>query len=225
MKAESKERITAELSTTKFFDTLPAEIDGYTLRKIFSDDDDKFYYFAYDNEKLHRSLAAYFHEETAEYKVRVKIGLTEFCLTKFFTGKLENFIKILDADIKSALENLSTPADTKTDYLIADQNFSAWQYPKTLPKNIEGFELFITPENPVKITNGSYIILNYSDFEKNSDLTIYYNVYKNNFSGETKIKLVPNVSYLFDADNLKNLESNLQKSLAAELSHIKNFSS
>ena len=224
MKQKFKERIDAELSATKFFDTLPAEICGYNLKKIFNEDGDKFFYFSYENEKLHRSLTAYFHEETSEYKVRVKIGLTEFCLTKFFTSKFENFTEILNAELKAALENLSAPVDTKADLLIADKNFAAWQYPKTLPENLEGFELFITPENPVKITNGSYIILNYSNFAALSDLTIFYNVYTDNFSGETKINLVPNVSYLFDSDNLKNLEANLQKNLSAELHNIKNFS-
>ena len=224
MKQKFKERIDAELAATNFFDTLPAEIGGYNLKKIFNEDGDKFFYFSYENEKLHRSLTAYFHEETSEYKVRVKIGLTEFCLTKFFTSKFENFTEILNAELKAALENLSAPVDTKADLLIADKNFAAWQYPKTLPENLEGFELFITPENPVKITNGSYIILNYSNFAALSDLTIFYNVYTDNFSGETKINLVPNVSYLFDSDNLKNLEANLQKNLSAELHNIKNFS-
>ena len=224
MKQKFKERIDAELAATNFFDTLPAEICGYNLKKIFNEDGDKFFYFSYENEKLHRSLTAYFHEETSEYKVRVKIGLTEFCLTKFFTSKFENFTEILNAELKAALENLSAPVDTKADLLIADKNFAAWQYPKTLPENLEGFELFITPENPVKITNGSYIILNYSNFAALSDLTIFYNVYTDNFSGETKINLVPNVSYLFDSDNLKNLEANLQKNLSAELHNIKNFS-
>lgn len=224
MKAENKNKILAELETTNFFETLPNEICDYNLKKIMVEDGDKFFYFSYENEKLHRNFAAYFHEETLEYKVRVKIGLTEFCLTKFFTSKFENFTEILNAEIKNTLENLSAPIDTKKDFLIAEQKFDAWEYPKTLPEKIEDFELFITPENPVKITNGSYIILNYSNFETNSDLTIYYNVYTENFSGESKINLVPNVSYLFDADNLKDLEANLKKNLVAELQQIKNFS-
>ena len=224
MKTDNKNKITAELETTNFFDTLPAEICGYNLKKIFADNEDKFYYFSYENEKLHRSFTAYFHEETSEYKVRVKIGLTEFCRTKFFTNKFENFIDILKAEMQPALENLSAPVNPNADLLIAEKNFDTWQYPKTLPENLEGFELFITPENLVKITNGSYIILNYSNFESNCDLTIFYNVYTDNFSGETKINLVPNVNYLFDADSLKDLETTLQKNLSAELHSIKNFS-
>ena len=224
MKQKFKDRINAEITTTNFFDELPAEICGYSLKKIFAEDGDKFFYFSYDNEKHHRSFAAYFHEETSEYKVRVKIGLTEFCLTKFFTNNLEDFTEILKAEMQASIENLSAPVDTKTDLLIAGQNFSEWEYAKTLPENLEGFELFITPDKPAKITNGSYIILNYSDFGISSDLTIYYNVYTENFSGEYKINLVPNVSYLFDAATLKDLEANLEKNLASELRNIKKFS-
>ncbi len=224
LKVDNKNKILAEIETTDFFDKLPEEICGYKLKKIFADDGDKFFYFSYDNAENHRSFAAYFHEETAEYKVRVKIGLTEFCLTKFFTNKLETFEKILNAEMKATIENLSAPIDTKTDLLISDKNFDSWDYPKTLPKNLEGFELFIKPDNPAKITNGSYIILNYSNFENFCDFTIFYNIYSESFSGESKINLVPNVSYLFDATSLKDLEKNLKKNLEAELLNIKKFS-
>lgn len=223
MKAEIKNKILAEIETANPFDNLREEIADYKLKKIFAENEDKFFYFSYENAENHRAFAAYFHEETAEYKVRVNIGLTEFCLTKFFTNKLETFAEILNSEIETALENLSAPVDTTKDLLIADQNFEAWNYPKTLPKNINGFELFITPENPVKITNGSYIILNYSNFDTSCDFTIFYNVYSGNFSGETRINLVPNVSYLFDAVTLKDLEIKLEKNLTPELLKIKNF--
>lgn len=223
MKAEIKNKILAEIETANPFENLREEIAGYKLKKIFAENEDKFFYFSYENKENHRAFAAYFHEETAEYKVRVNIGLTEFCLTKFFTNKLETFAEILNSEIETALENLSAPVDTTKDLLIADQNFEAWNYPKTLPKNINGFELFITPENPVKITNGSYIILNYSNFDTSCDFTIFYNVYSGNFSGETRINLVPNVSYLFDAVTLKDLEIKLEKNLTPELLKIKNF--
>ena len=37
MKVEHKNKITAEIEATDFFDTLPAEIGGYTLKKIFAE--------------------------------------------------------------------------------------------------------------------------------------------------------------------------------------------
>ena len=224
MKIDTKNKILAEIESTKIFDELPAEICGYKLKKIFAEDGDKFFYFSYDNAENHRAFIAYFHEETQEYKVRVKIGLTEFCLSKYFTKTLESFAEILNAEMSNEIKNLAEPVDTEKDLLIAAQNFSNWEYAQNLPENLEGFELFIAPKNPAKITNGSYIILNYSNFETACDFTIFYNVYTENFCGESKINLVPNVSYLFDAVTLKELEQKLKKNLAAELSNIKKFS-
>lgn len=219
MKPETKTRIAEEAASAEFFNSLPNNIHGFTLKKIFTDRLDRFNYFSY--EKDHRSLTAYFHEETAEYKVRVAIGLTEFCLTEFFTGSFERFTKILSAKLDAAIENLTAPV---TDLLLAEKNFAAWEYGKTLPQEFEGFELFVAPDNPVKITNGSYILINYANFETTSDFTIFYNVYTENFSGESKIRLVPHVSYLFDAVTLKELDAALEKNLAVELTNIKNLS-
>ena len=221
MKTELKNKLAAEFEAANFFEKIPAEVDDFKLRKVFSDDDDKFYYFTYENFLTHRSLTAYFHTETNEYKVRVKIGLTEFCLTNFFASDIEHFGKILDAELVSALKNLDTPLDADSDIFIAEQNFSTWEYGNNLPKNLEGFELFIEPKNPVRITNGSYIIINYSDFDKNYELNIIYNVYSDTFSGESQIGGVNHPLYIFDAKNLKQLEKILLKNLSAELQNIK----
>lgn len=218
MKPKFKDRLDAEIAATDFFNTLPAQIRGFTLTKILAEDGDKFNYFAYENGR--RSLTAYFHEGTEEYKVRAKIGLSEFCLTDFFTGDFTRFTVNLAASLDTALAKLTAPAD---DLLLAEKNLAAWNYAKTLPKNLEGFELFIAPAAPAKFTNGSYIVINYADFTAASDLTIFYNAYTDDFTGETRIRLVPHVSYLFDAATLKDLETALAKNLAAELAKIKKF--
>lgn len=216
MKPETKDKISAEAAASEYFSKLPAEIHGFTLKKIFADNLDKFNYFSY--EKNHRSVTAYFHEETAEYKIRAAIGLSEFCLTEFFTGSFDKFTALLDAGLHSAIENFAAPVE---DLIIADKKFSSWDYAQNLPKNLEGFELFIAPDKPARFTNGSYIILNYSDFDAASDLSIFYNAYTENFTGESKIRLVPQVSYLFDADNLKDLTGALEENLIPELHKIR----
>ena len=209
-----------EEQAKNFFENLPAEICGFKLEKIFAEDDDKFNYFTFEDKKIHRSLTAYFHEETFEFKVRVKLGLTEFCLTEFFTENLEHFSELIQTKLENVIKNLS--ADEDLNPLVKEKNFDTWEYGKNLPKNIEGFELFVNPGNPIPVTNGSHIIINYSDFEKSSDLTIYYNVYGDNFSGESRIKTVPNVIYSFDAGDLKELEAKLAENLTAEILKIKN---
>ena len=202
----------------KKFATLPTEILNFSLKKIFAEDDDKFFYFAFENEKIHRAVTAYYHEETQEFKVRVRIGLNEFCLTEFFTEDFEHFCELIFANLETAIKNLSA---TDFNPLVQEKNFDAWEYGKNLPEQLKGFELFISPKNPVQFTNGSHIIINYSDFENFSDLTIYYNVYGDNFSSEARIKSVPHVIYSLDSENLQELEDKLKNHLAAELAAIK----
>lgn len=221
MKVDLKNKISEEAQNTDFFDTLPEEVDGFILKKIFAEDDDKFIYFRYENEKIHRGLTAYFHGETEEYKIRVKIGLTEFCLTKFFTENFSDYCQKISAELEKILENLSDNQAALSS-IIKEKNFADWNYGKNLPQNIAGFELFIAPQNPVEFTNGSYIIINYSDFSAESDFTLCYNIYTENFSGEFTVNRVSQVSYLFDADNLADLEKNLQENLSAELLKIRN---
>lgn len=222
MTDELKNKLAAEFEAANFFDEIPAEIKNFTLQKILADEGDKFIYFVYENITTHRSLKAYFHGETKEYKVSVKIGLTEFCLTNFFTEDFLHFKEIFTAGLKSAIDNLSAQVAAEDDILIADQNFSSWAYGQNLPKTLEGFELFITPKNPVRITNGSYIIINYSDFENNCDFNIFYNVYGNNFSGESQIGGVHHPSYIFDANTLGELEKILEENFQAELVAVGN---
>ncbi len=224
MKTELINTLAAEFEAANFFDKIPAQIDGYTWKKILADDGDKFNYFTYENISAHRSLTAYFHEETKEYKVRVKLGLTEFCLTNFFTSNFEHFTKTLTAELPDTIKNISAQIYADSDILIADKKFSTWNYGQNLPQNLEGFELFIAPKFPVRITNGSYIIINYSDFENNLDFNIFYNVYSDNFSGASQIGGVHHPSYIFDATNLTELENILAENLSNELCRIKNNS-
>ena len=235
MNTDIKDKLAAEFTAANFFEKIPAELHGFTLKKILADnskkiltddgekileDGDKFIYFTYENISTHRSFTAYFHAETMEYKARVKIGLTEFCLTNFFTDNFERFIQNLNAEMSDALKNLAEPADAESDILIADKKFSAWSYGQSLPQSIGDFELFITTKNPVKITNGSYIIINYGNFEKNCDFSIVYNVYKDNFSGESQVGGVNHPSYIFDAKDLKMLEIILQQNLEKTLNNL-----
>ena len=222
MKTNVKNKIVAEAQSANFFEKFQPELCGFTFRKIFDEDGDKFKYFTYENIALRRSLTTYFHEETMEYKVNVKVGLTEFCLTKFFTGNFSDFNKMLDENLEKNLSTLGQiRGGSESGEMIREKKISDWQYGKNLPKNSEGFELFIAPADAVKYTNGSYIIINYVDFDNESDLKIYYNVYGDIFSGESSIKNVPHVNYLFDAENLKELEQKLEKNLVPELKRIR----
>ena len=221
MKDETKNKIAAQATEIHFAENLPAEIEGFTLEKIFAPDDDKFIFYTYSDEKIHCALTTYFHEETSEFKVRQKIGLTEFCLTNFFTEDFKTFQALLDAHLDAVIKNLRGLRTKKLNRFLREKKIDTWAYGRNLPVTLEGFELFIKPAAPVEVTNGSFIIIDYVDFAINSDFILYYNIYSDEFSGETRINGAPHVSYAFDAKNLKELETKLKENLSSELSAIR----
>ena len=203
------------------FENLLAEVEGFALKKIFAVDEDKFIFFSYDNDENHCGLTIYFHEETMEFKVREKIGLTEFCLTKFFTEDFAHFLKLLDIHLDDVLKNLRGFREKNLNPFLREKKIDTWNYGKNLPAMLEGFELFINPAAPVEVTNGSFIIVNYVDFSVNSDFVLYYNIYTDEFSGERRVNGAPQVTYAFDAKTLDELEEKLKKNLLDELRAIR----
>ena len=222
MNDETKNKIAAQVAEIHFAENLPAEIDGFTLKKIFAPVEDKFIFFTYADEKIHCGLTTYFHEETAEFKVRQQIGLTELCLTNFFTEDFKTFQALLDAELDGVIRNLRGCRDKKLNNFLREKKIDTWTYGQNLPATLEGFELFIKPAAPVEVTNGSFIIINYADFAINSDFVLYYNVYTDEFSGERRICGAPKVTYNFDAKTLDELTDKLQKNLVDELKAIRN---
>lgn len=215
MKDEIKNKIAALT-----FENLPDELEGFALKKFFSVDEDKFIFFSYVDEN-HCGVTIYFHEETMEFKVRQKIGLTEFCLTKFFTEDFTHFQEMINAELSCVLKNLRGVRSSEPNLFLREKKIDTWNYGKNLPTPLEGFELFISPTAPVEVTNGSFIVINYADFSTNSDFVLYYNVYTDEFSGERRINGAPQVIYSFDAKTLDELETKLKNNLLAELQSIR----
>ena len=221
MKDDTKNKIAAQIAELHFGENLPAEIEGFTLKKIFAVDDDKFIFFSYGDDENHCALTIYFHEETMEFKVRQKIGLTEFCLTKFFTEDFKIFQRLLDAELDGTIKNLRGIKNKSPNNFLREKKIDTWTYGKNLPATLEGFELFINPAAPVEVTNGSFIVIDYADFASNSDFVIYYNIYSEEFGGESRIDGAPHVTYAFDAKTLDELEDKLKKNLIDELKAIR----
>ena len=95
------------------------------------------------------------------------------------------------------------------------------EFPKleeiTLPKP----KLFINPKEPVKVINGSYIIIDYCDFEAESNFIIYYNVFRDEFFGEAKIHRIPEITYEYDSSELKDLKIKLENKLENTLKQLR----
>ena len=215
-------KLTAQAAQLHFAEDLPDEICGFATKKLFAAVDDKFIFFTCTDEQIHCAATIYFHAETNEFKVSQRIGLTEFCLTNFFTEDFAAFQKLIDGELSDVLKNLRTVRDKPINRFLRDKQIDAWSY--EFPATLEGFELFISPDKPVEVTNGSFVVVNYADFAAGSDFVLYYNIYGDVFSAESRIKGAAHVSYAFEATELDDLTEKLNENLAAELREIRRLS-
>ena len=216
-------KISAQVSELHFAEDLPNELEGFTLRKISEAQEDKFLFFVYVDDEIHCAVTIYYHDETKEFKVRQRIGLTEFCLTNFFTEDASRFKTLLDTELDGVLKNLRNVRN-KPNRFLQDLKLDEWTYGSNLPAQLEGFTLFIKPAAPVEVTNGSHVVLNYVDFDLSSDFVLYYNIYTDEFSGERRINGATHVTYAFDANALSELEGKLETNLVDELRTIRRLS-
>ncbi len=221
MKKEQLEKVQAELSAWTYLQQLPPEKNGFKLVRKMKEVGDTFQIYAYENEQLQRKTLIYYHEETKEYKLLVTIGLTEFCAIEFISENLEQLERILTDRFDLLLGDISEFHAEHISSIIVDKEIMIWDYIASLPTEIDGFKLFISPDKPVKVINGSYIIIDYCDFASESNFIIYYNVFRDEFFGEAKIHRIPEVTYEYDSSELDDLKQKLEKKLAKTLHDIR----
>jgi hypothetical protein len=107
--------------------------------------------------------------------------------------------------------------------IVVDKKILTWEAGQELPAEKEGFSLFIRPQEPVKINNGSYIVIDYVNFALESSFTVYYNIYRDEFFAEARIWNIPDVSYEFDASDLEELEEKLRSRMTARLQQVRKW--
>lgn len=221
LKEKIIERVNQEAGEWEYLAQLPEELHTMKLTRLYRENDDMFELFSYTNEERHLGLCAYFHQETEEYKVRIWIGLTEFCLMEFITASFEVFEEHLRRYLEGAVHDLIIYNPGSMSYVTQELDIASWDYEKILPPELEGFHLYITPATPIRVLNGSYIVFDYSDFDIKSNFIIYYNEFRCEFFGEARIANIPEMNYIFDSHSIPELEEKLQAHMVERLQEIR----
>ena len=221
MKEETQKKVEAAIADWQYREELPAEYCGFRLQQLNQPIEDRYDLFTYSNEGIRREVTAYYHEETHEYKLRVKIGLTEFCRIEFISPDLARFEEVLRRELLELLSAMVNFSAASLGSIVRAKNITTWEYGRNLPANLEGFELFIKPAEPVTVLNGSLIVFDYSDFSIDSNFIIYYNVFRDEFFGEARIRNIPEMNYTFDSTELSELEEKLDAHLVKRLRGIR----
>lgn len=215
------EKVIAEVEAWDLLAKLPKNFANFTLQIELEKRDTQYLIFSYHNKEMHRSFSVLYDQATKEYFARTVIGLMEYFDVNFIVGDIQTLDRLLVQRLEGALTNLSSFNIENLDSIIIDKKVIDWPYGKELPQNIMGFELFIKPAEPVKIINGSYIILDYSNFNAESNLAIYYNMFRDEFFGETRIKRTPTMAAVFETKTLEELQEVIAAHLTTTLEKIK----
>lgn len=221
MKKEQLEKVQAEVSAWAYLSKLSPLEKNFKLKMLMQEVDDTFQIYSYENEILKRKVMVYYHEETKEYKLMVTIGLTEFCAIEYISSNLMQLERILQERFDNLLGDISSFNEEHVSIIIKEKEIMQWDYIDKLPQEMCGFELFINPKEPVKVINGSYIIIDYCDFAVQSNFIIYYNVFRDEFFGEAKIHRIPEITYEFDSSELKDLRQKLEDKLENTLKQLR----
>lgn len=200
---------------------LPQRFAEFALHIEMRQCGSQFFIFKYFNEEHYKSFSVLYDAATKDFSARTVIGLSEFCEIAFISENLQKLEAALAERMPKTLENLASFNLQTLESVFLETGILNWSYGKELPHILAGFQLFISPVAPVKVINGSYIVLDYSDFSAESNLIIYYNIYRDEFFGEIRLRRTPQMIADFDAKTLDELEGKLQTSLEATLKNMR----
>jgi hypothetical protein len=177
--------------------------------------------FAYRNDECRRSVTVVYDRSTVEFMLRVRVGLVEFCDVRFIHPDRDRFEAILQTSLLPLLDSLQCCIPDRMETLFRNKKLHEWDYESILPMQLHGFSRVVCPANCVQVTNGSYLIIDYSDYARKSSLRFFFNVFRDDFFAELLVLGVPEATKQFDAPNLKELESCLRSSLDSGLRDLR----
>lgn len=209
------EEIIEQVKAWPFLQQLPARKAGFSLHLDLTVDGTLYNIFSYSNPDEVKSFSVVYDAATKDYLARVMVGLNEFYDISFICTDLAVLEKNLTTKLGPALLELS--GERHYESIVVKKNILDWPYGAKLPGEVAGFRLFITPRQPLKVINGSYVIIDYSDFAIASDLTINYNVFRDEFFGELRLKRTPHMTTDFDTRELDELAAKLDSGLEPAL--------
>jgi hypothetical protein len=215
------EKLTEQFKQWSYLETLSPELHGFCLTVEHRQAGEQYHLFSYYNQILDKFFLVLYDKATKEYIARWRIGLIEFCDVNFIAPDLSTLEKLLQTRMESALHCMAVFNPAALGSVFLGKKILEWSYTEKLAASIHGFSLVINPKQPLKGINGSYIIIDYSDFLARTNLLIYYNIYRDVFYGEIIFRDTPQMTTLFDAATLPELEEQIKTNLDAALAHLR----
>ncbi len=198
MAQASMEEIAAGLRDWDLLKKLPQSVNGYRLVPGTGAAGQILNIAAYVNESEHCRLDITYTSETFDYVPVKTVGLHTFRDERYFCRGKDKFAGMLLAHLPLLIRDIDRQAEHTMGYEAAELGFERWDYWRGLPREIDSYELFITPDNPLPYINGSIIFLDYTDFAHGNQIYFLYNTFRNELFAEMKRGGLPLTTNLFD---------------------------
>lgn len=222
------EEIAEGLKDWSLLTQLPKTIDGFSLLPGSGIDGQIINLAAYANEAMHCRLDITYTGETYDYVPVKTVGLHSFRDERFFCREQERFSEMMLAHVGDILRGIDRNFKHKFPYEAAELHFEQWDYWRSLPQTINGYELYITPDNPLPYINGSVIFLDYTDFANGHQLYFLYNIFRDEVFAEMKQHRLPLTTDAFTVpggvpaeDKLAVLSKLLERNLFSTMESLK----
>ena len=164
-----------------------------------------------------------YDKATKDFLARVTVGLSEYYDVSFIAGRPGGpGTGPCPTDWSGLSPTLANPRQREYESIFRGKHILEWSHAaRSCRSELAGFRLFIRPSEAVKTINGSYIVIDYSDFALASNLAIYYNIYRDEFFGEVRVNHAPRMINLFDARELAELADKLDAGLEPALTGLR----
>lgn len=215
------EKLIEQFKQWPYLETLPVDLHNFQLSIEHKQEGTQYRLFSYYNQALDKHFLVLYDKATKEYIARWRIGLIEFCDVNFIAPSLAMLENLLRSRLEDALQCMSAFNPAALGSVFLGKKILEWSYSAKLADSIQGFSLVIKPSQPLKGINGSYIIVEYSDFDEKTNLLIYYNIYRDEFYGEIIFRGTPQMITLFDAETLPELEEKIKSALEPALTELR----
>lgn len=218
---EAAHKIAAALQSCDFLRTLPATLHGFERQKCGEQGGAVVPIITYYHPGQHRRLTVLYNDATEDFAVRIAVGLTEYIDPDFIAPDLTTLEQMLHARLSDTLASLVHFQPQRLGSIFNAKQIITWPVSQQLPREYAGFTLIINPAAPVKVLNGSFIIIDYSDFAAASNFVVYYNILRDEFFAERRLVRRPELLTTFDAKTLPELAQRLQDNLAPTLENLR----
>lgn len=222
------EEIAAELKDWELLAQLPQELEGFKLQPGTGIKGQILNIAAYVNEAMHCRLDITYTSETFDYVPVKTVGLHTFRDERYFCRDRERFGQMLLTQLPELIRNVDRKTLHKMPFEAVELGFEKWEFWRSLPRELEGYELFITPDNPLPYINGSFIFLDYTDFAGGNQIYFSYNIFRDELFAEMRSHNLPLTTESFDVkanvpagDKLAALEQHLRERLQETVVSLK----